>query len=182
MRWILLVAVLGGCDAAPDGAGDAEPAPTQLAFYKGGSRIKMRVGTTADGAKLLLGWRDTQRNDDCDFSSRAADGKYRCLPPGHVTSGGYFADANCSQMVVGTEKASLCDGPPPARHAYARVPLGCAGGGFRVFRMGAAHQGKVYAKTGAGCLEMDLSAIQDFFVAGDEVAPSQFQEMSESIE
>src|SRR6185436_10729346 len=55
----------GGVDAAdagPDGG------PSELDVFQSGSRLKMRVATTIDGAKTFLGWRDTMRNEDCGFA------------------------------------------------------------------------------------------------------------------
>ena len=71
--------------AADDGVGRIDGSrrpdgPNELAVYQGGSRIKMRVGTTEDGAKTFLGWRDTMRDEDCSFVRAAGPGCYAWRP------------------------------------------------------------------------------------------------------
>lgn len=62
-----------------DGGGDDSPGRDQLGIYESGSRIKMRVGRTPDGAVSFEGWYDTELDTVCYFGT-AADGRRRCLP------------------------------------------------------------------------------------------------------
>jgi hypothetical protein len=47
--------------------------------YVSGTRIKARVVTTPDGAKMFVGIYDNDLQTECSFST-AADGITRCLP------------------------------------------------------------------------------------------------------
>lgn len=56
-----------------------------------GTRLQAKIGATPDGARIFLGWYDSERDIDCEFSDTTEG--YRCLPldngpetpPGPVT-------------------------------------------------------------------------------------------------
>ncbi len=52
--------------------------------YRSGTRIKMKVLNTPDGAKVLQGWHDTQRNEECSLRL-ASDGAIS-VPAARATS------------------------------------------------------------------------------------------------
>lgn len=86
--------------------------PAGYSALASGTRIKARVGTTPDGAKLFLGWHDAELGVDCEFL-KASDGLTRCLPVGPVVQAGtLFADSSCSKPVVRLELG--VSEPPPA--------------------------------------------------------------------
>lgn len=83
----------------PVGPAGAE-GPAGYSPLASGTRIKARVGTTADGAKMFLGWFDAERGVDCEFL-KAADGQTRCLPVGpSVQAGKLFSDSACTTPVI----------------------------------------------------------------------------------
>jgi hypothetical protein len=79
----------GGSGGGGGGSADLAPAP-QLDLYQSGTRIKMKVLTTPDGAKSFQGWHDTQLDIDCQFLA-ATDGQTRCLPLGTAYAQTFFA-------------------------------------------------------------------------------------------
>jgi hypothetical protein len=89
MRALLIVASLsiavGGCIVpgadtdtdAPNGAPTPDLPKAMLAAS--GTRIKARMLSTADGAKMRVGWFDSSLGMPCSFA-HAGDGKLRCIP------------------------------------------------------------------------------------------------------
>lgn len=59
-----------------------------------GSRLKARYASTPDGAKVFMGWYDSQLNEKCTFML-AEDGNMRCLPSASNASGEGFLDSQC---------------------------------------------------------------------------------------
>jgi hypothetical protein len=94
----------GVLDALTDPVTEARADP-----YQSGTRLKASYWAGTDGSKQFTGWHDSQRNEDCSFTT-AADGSTRCTPNAAFSST-YFADANCTQpvYVVG----STCESLPP---------------------------------------------------------------------
>lgn len=85
-------------DALTDPTPEANADPTQS-----GTRLKVQYYAAADGSKQTAGMFDSQLNVQCYFG-KASDGKIRCLPiPSSsavtATTGGFYADANCSQAL-----------------------------------------------------------------------------------
>src|SRR5262245_45947669 len=94
----------GGSGGGPGSGGSGGTSSNQLDIYQSGSRIKMRVGTTPDGAKEFIGWRDTQRNENCSFFT-STDGMRRCLPvfdEPTAGTGNSYSDMQCTMLVAGT--------------------------------------------------------------------------------
>ncbi len=65
-----------------------------------GSRLKARYASTPDGAKVFMGWYDSQLNEKCTFRL-AEDGRMRCLPVAdfeqnmNFSYGEAFLDSQC---------------------------------------------------------------------------------------
>jgi hypothetical protein len=96
----------------PDGKADGTGSGTTgtvggATSARNGSRIKARTLSTADGARVPMGWRDTMLDFDCAFML-APDGKFRCLPATNYQNTGYFADAQCK---ISTIEHFDCEGP-----------------------------------------------------------------------
>lgn len=83
--------VVGGPDAGGKGSG------SELDIYASGSRLKMRVLTSPDGAKAFHSWFDTATNQECQFGP-AADATIRCLPTHTLAL--FFSDASCQFPVA----------------------------------------------------------------------------------
>jgi hypothetical protein len=167
----------GDDGAGDDGAGD-DGAGDDVAEYTSGTRIRRRMGTTPDGAKMFLGWRDTMRNEDCAFSS-AADGALRCIPVGYAFFVNYYSDAQCTKDLP----VALCPGAPARGYAIKSV-LGCGGPPTStVFPITGIHSGPVYYGTGpASCAMTTAPATYTLFTVGPAIAPTMFQTMTESVE
>jgi hypothetical protein len=107
----------GAGGSSPDGGSSGTKASASP--LTSGSRLKGRYLAGADGSKLYVGFRDTQRNENCAFA--ATDAGLRCLPLAYAglgtlvpaelpldaipvavrTSviGGGFADASCTKPI-----------------------------------------------------------------------------------
>jgi hypothetical protein len=166
----------GDDDGSGGGGGGGGVDPLDIA--KSGSRIKMKVLTSGDGAKLLQGFFDSQRNEDCAFQA-ASDGMTRCLPTSVAFAGSYFADANCTQA-AGYYYANCT---PPA---YISVPTTstCAVGGASgptIYARGGA-VASVYVKSGATCVATSLGATFTAYALGAVVAATSFQAATIAVE
>lgn len=85
---------------AIDVAEDDTVTTNQMALYESGSRIRARVGMTPDGAKMFLGWYDTELGINCRF--RKLDGPVaRCYPlVGEVALfNNLFLDSSCTKPI-----------------------------------------------------------------------------------
>jgi hypothetical protein len=161
----------------PDATGTGgDGGPSQLGVYESGSRLKMRVGTSPDGAKTFLGWRDTMRNEDCGFLP-AADGQQRCLPSAAATYAEdlFWGDAGCSTTRLAYTTAGCAASGYVHRYVTTCVPYR-----LRIHVLGARHTGAVYVKSGATCTLN--STPYDFYVVGAEVPASSFVAVAESLE
>ncbi len=99
-------------DAPMGGGKDASEATS-------GSRLKARTLVGDDGTRQFVGWRDTQRGEDCAFMV-AADGVERCLPVESDESASYslngftfWSDSACTSSVFFRTRG-LC--PTPGRY------------------------------------------------------------------
>jgi hypothetical protein len=133
----------------------------------------MRAGTTPDGAVQFLGWRDTQRNEDCSFTIVA--GKMRCVPLYTILST-FFADSAC--RVSGAFVASSCTTP---KYVASSSTATC-GGVDRVFAAGPVTAG-AYLLSGTTC-NMAYSTTSGISIVapGAEVPLTSFVEVTESIQ
>lgn len=165
---------------APEPPPDARPkidaGPSEMDVFQSGSRLKMRVGTTPDGAKTFFGWRDTLRNEDCAFAN-AADGMVRCLPGASATYSPdvFWGDAACTTTRLVSAPAGC-----PMLNGYARAVSTCAPSRFTIYMLGARHQATVYVKSGATCTA--FTGTGDYYLLGAEVPAASFVPATESLE
>lgn len=192
MKNILVVLLFSGCivgsteeldgDVFDSDAGDTDSiGSNQLEIYASGSRIKMRVGVTADGAKTFIGWYDSVRNEDCAFMF-ASDGVRRCIPitleatdvNRPTVAGVYFSDSGCS--VNNVVISNTCSAPTVAFDYNPQCP-----GGYRVYPIAGEFTQQVYSGTPAACSPV-TPGNSDFWTIGQEIPASSFQAMEEQIE
>jgi hypothetical protein len=162
----------GGGDDTGGGGGGVDP----FDIAKSGSRIKMKVLASGDGAKFQQGWVDSQRNnEDCNWQV-ASDGMTRCLPTSVAYSSGYFADASCTQPVGYAAKG--CTAP-----AYISVfpATSCTTTGPSIYVRGAAVS-TAYVKSGTTCTATQLGLTYDLWAAGAAVAATSFQSATVTTE
>ena len=167
----------GGSDANGSGSGSGSGSG-QLDIYQSGSRIKMNVLTTPDGAKVFMGSRDTMLNIDCQFVP-AADGVTRCLPafsnPIAFSPNPYFGDSQCmipvAQMTGCTTPTYVLQYPAAA----------CPTSGYRVFAVGAKYT-TAFIKSGTTCTAFTSSPSITYYALGAEVSPSTFQSSTLDVE
>lgn len=136
----------------------------------------MKVLTSGDGAKLLQGWFDSMRNEDCAFQV-ASDGMTRCLPTSIAWStSSYFADASCTTLVGYSFKGCT----PPA---YISVPsaTSCPNTGPTIYARGSA-VATAYVKSGTTCTATTLGTTYDLWAVGASVAPTSFQAATVAVE
>lgn len=165
------------------GGGGGSPEPFQA---RSGSRIKMRVLATPDGAKQFQGWHDTQLDVDCGFLV-AADNQTRCLPTQRLLNLGYFADSSCMEPVYITVVGPGCSAPVFDSYVVVQSaqPGGCTTYRDHVFDGASLHGGGVYTKNTEGaCVEGTPPPPSTYpgYTVGAEVPASMFQAGSTTIE
>jgi hypothetical protein len=161
--------------AVKDANADTTPGQT------GGTRLKAKILTFADGAQGFQGWFDSARNEDC-YVTNASDGKQRCLPLNGLAyvSNVYFADAACTQRAFLEQLTGGCTGGPIPKYA-AEANQGCGPGTFKYFPVtGLATLAQVYVKSGASCTAIGSPAERSLraLAVGAEVPPSAFVEVT----
>lgn len=73
-------------------------ANNQMALYESGTRIRARVGTTPDGAKMFLGWYDTELDINCRFRTLVGPIP-RCYPlEAEIAQGWQYLDNDCTEL------------------------------------------------------------------------------------
>lgn len=164
----------GMMDALADAMMD--PVPDAAAEPVSGSRLKRRYYVGDDGSREPLygyGWYDTERQENCIFTT-AADGATRCVPQtAGGASGFYFADSNCTQEVALV--TTTCGAPLP-KYIFKSTPQsGCAGGTSSIHLIGPQQNLTMYyLKSGETCLGVAVTAGQAFYTIGAEVPASSF--------
>ena len=176
----------GGGGGGGNGGGGGGGGAVQLDIYQSGTRIKMKVLTTADGAKSFQGWYDAQLQADCQFST-ATDGQPRCVPVGAYVSPSFFGDSGCT-----TRLGYLgCAGASAPAWAVSNEPLNgsaCASAlsstVARVFAVAGVHSGSVYVGSPASCSLSTSGTLAQytFFTLGAESAPSSFAAGSVAVQ
>ncbi len=161
-------------------------APQAQHANESGSRIRMRVGTTSDGARIFLGWHDAARHEDCEFV-KAIDSRKRCLPTGAMNV--YYREAGCKTPNGYTPKPPCPDTSPP-RYAIASDHT-CAPTGqvvlARVFPISSllnvSPGTTIFVRDADGaCTPATTSLAFQYFDLGAEIAATAFQEMSDAVE
>lgn len=155
---------------------DADAAPTVS-----GSRLKAKYIAGEDGSRQFnYAWRDTKRNEDCNFA-HMADGKLRCLP----TSGAsqiYFADEACSTPLWVRVKASGCGASQPNGTVYGMTndTAGCVA---TIQRLTVAHPSTIYSGTSAQCIAAAAPDVFEYFTSsGTPIALTEFVAATEEVE
>lgn len=178
---VLLLAACPEVATGPQGP-EGPQGPAGYSALASGTRIKARVGTTPDGAKLFLGWHDAELGVDCEFRP-TKDWSTRCMPVGPYTNDLYFTDHSCTQAAV---RNTLRDGSEvPSYIQVLAVQMNDWGKNMTVtsVRMpsGAATLGTLYAVRGSqGCM-LDSSEAS-FIPLGDEEPLERFQVLTETID
>jgi hypothetical protein len=103
---VLLTTVAGvafvatGCSSSAAGSAGAEGGGWSAEPGTSGTRLRARY-LAGGGARELVGFFDTQRNEECTFQ-RAEEGRLRCLPKAALpsTGGGFFSDAACTASLA----------------------------------------------------------------------------------
>jgi hypothetical protein len=156
------------------GSGSSGDGLDPLYPRKSGTRIKMRVLTTPDGAKSLYGWRDTMLNVDCNFMT-AIDGVLRCLPSGPYRNG-YFGDAACTVPAF-----TVAPYDDPAFQYALEYDLTSYPLKYRVLRKGALTT-SWYFKSGATCVAQTIPAGYTAYLSAGDAPPSTFQSATLAVE
>ena len=162
----------GGAAGGGGGGGD-------LGINRSGTRIKTRMLTSPDGAKVFQSMHDTQRGEDCTFEV-ASDGIIRCLPNSRAYGFSYFTDPLCT--VPGAPVIAGCT--PPAYIVIPDTSLSTCAPGPRLFARGTMHPSH-YLKSGVGGACVGPTTIPGYVfysVSGSEVPPSSFQMATSAIE
>jgi hypothetical protein len=163
-----------------DGSGD-DGSGDDIVEYVSGTRIRRRIGTTPDGAKTFLGWRDTMLNIDCGFSF-ASDGVQRCLPATGASISLFFSDAQC---LTGLAFVTSCPEAPAPKYGFKTDPASTCGGQPRssVHLLGSRYSGAIFYGSSAQCAPYPgAPPPYAFFAVGAPVAATTFQSMTESVE
>jgi hypothetical protein len=163
------------------GSGGGGGGGVDIGINRSGTRIKMKVLNTPDGAKVFQGSYDSQRNEDCAFQV-ASDGVTRCVPTSIARSDGFFADAACT-VPIGLSF------PGCALPTYVAVPSSASTcfaaptPGPRIYARGATHP-TYYRKSGTTCLGPNTTPVDTFFygITGAEIPPTSFQMATSAIE
>ena len=170
----------------------------QLSQYQSGSRIRMIVGTTPDGAKQFRGWFDSALNVKCEFKL-AADGVTRCIPISVVAIGPYYSNSDCNEeiMLIGkncrTMPTYILKGAGEVAFCKDKLDFYMSTQSYRVFQLEGEYTGsKLFQKTyrlehDGGmtplCKEVDINREPyKFYFNGSEVPPETFQSMTDQIE
>ncbi len=158
----------GTSDSGGGGGGGSVP-------YKSGSRIKMRMLTTPDGAKIFQGNYDVMLDTPCTFRE-ASDGVTRCLPTAGASSN-YFANNTCTVMATFAGCGSVpryllkfsSDNCSFKAEVYAVSPTPLTG--------------PVYSLSGTSCQQSaGLPGFTAHSVVGAELPPTMFQSATLGVE
>ncbi len=171
-----------GSEANAGGRDDlTDPVPAaDAATATSGTRLRARYHVGDDGSKQFVGWRDTERDEDCSFQT-AEDGKLRCLP----STGGsvqYFSDSGCSEVVALVPATEAC--PEPGVAGYLGETSADCGAGRRkaLFKVGSESDPKaLYAYAGDGCVETTIAGEYRVFET-TAVDPSDFVAATEQVD
>ncbi len=169
--------------AMPDDAGsdDGGGGGTVGTWYKSGTRIKMSVLSTPDGAKQFQGWNDTSRNETCRFVF-ASDGAMRCLPADsapHV--GTYFSDNACTVPAVIVYTCATAPKYIEVQTAGVTCGVNTAMTYGPVYERGA-QLTTIYQRGASTCTATPVSAPYTAYAVGAQVPIADFQSASTAVE
>ncbi len=150
----------------------------QLKIFQSGTRIKMKVGTTADGSKEFKNWYDTQLNIDCSFTYDV-NGTLRCLPRSYANLA--YSDSSCT-MPIALSSCPLSAGTYFVAYDMSVTCLNFGQYGARGFLVSSASNGQYYLLSSGNCGGPYNNTSGYHLYNAQEVAPSQFAEQIISIE
>lgn len=170
----------GGADssAAADGVSGSlldaltDPVPDAKADSNtSGTRLKARRYVGEDGSSQFIGWHDSQRGEECGFST-ALDGTLRCLPQTAGT-GDYFSDGNCTNAVKLALVFHGCEPPKYALAATKAATCAVSSNGTSQIYSVAAKASDAFVKAGTSCVSQ-INASFDFYGVGAVIPPTSF--------
>ncbi|WP_342376823.1 hypothetical protein NVS55_36380 [Myxococcus stipitatus] len=171
--WALLFVV--GCSSPSgedDGAGNVDPKD----FYRGGSRLKAHVTTTAEGlswpTKSRDTWHDSTLNKACAWEASGPDGAFTCMPQDLELvpnkGRGLYIDAACTEGLYARST------PLPSGPLFVKKKDYCASSssihvvGERIATTSA------YFHDGTKCAATQLSPDIEVYRVGEEVVDGTF--------
>ena len=106
---VATVAFATGCSSSSDDTAGAAGASWRTEPAASGTRLRARY-VSGGGARELVGFFDTQRNEECTFQ-RADDGRWRCVPKASSISAttGTFSDAGCTIPVTAVAQGTCSE-------------------------------------------------------------------------
>ncbi|WP_338867281.1 hypothetical protein [Myxococcus stipitatus] len=164
-----------GCPSSDEGGGGGPGGENPDDFYKGGSRLKAQVTTTAEGVRWPsegFQWFDRTLNQVCLWEETGADGALSCVPRDMDSvpsgDGGYYFDANCTEGLLSRTM------PLPSGPRFARKQGAC-GVLPRFYSVGElVPNTTAYVKDGTSCLSMPVSSFYKLYRVGAEVTAGTF--------
>ena len=167
----------GSGGSGTGGNGAANTGGTANMGEVSGSRLRARNYIGADGSKQFIGWRDTERNEDCSFYA-AADGTHRCFPAAAGSASGYFGDAGCTAPLY---LLTACKAPAGAT-VFASDGDICAAT-YRIHQLGPKYTAATaYAGTPAACQSVTPPASYTLHGLGAEIPLTNFVEATVELE
>ncbi|MEJ7728245.1 MAG: hypothetical protein WKG00_03435 [Polyangiaceae bacterium] len=134
-----------------------------------GDRLRARRLAADDGASQFLGWRDTERDEDCTFR-KAADGKMRCLTDVPVIAAQAYEDAACTIPLLNNATGCIAEG------SVVLVQAQACDLGLQVWKTGAKFTGatRYYFDVANSCVPKDTQEYDNFATLASQVDASSF--------
>lgn len=179
-RTIVLVLTLAACST--DEAGwPNNGSNDELTTYTSGTRLRVRYGSSPDGARMFLGWYDNERKENC-IVYQVGQGKMKCLPQDSVQTSVYFEDAACVHPLAIRTK---CGTAVPRYVVKVTVPNGQCGTEttYSVFstKMEVVPT-QLFQLVGTNCTITSASPALQYYAPSTEIPVMSFVEMTERIE
>lgn len=181
MRTIIAAAALLCACGAPTGeTGDAsgptqgsDSGPTVIAHpdWVSGSRLKVRVLTSADGLRTFHGLYDSRLRVNCSERT-TTDGVVRCVPEGALVTSWYL-DSQCRYSVAASQDQQ--------DQVYAIAPTSSYPSITRVMMIDGPHLGDVYLWVGSSCVVANIPAGWRTYSVRPELPPTDFVQLSEDV-
>jgi hypothetical protein len=143
------------------------PTPSATDIYQDGTRLRLQVLSTADGATSPWPeFLDQQLATECSFSV-AGDGQQRCMPADTTIASDRYADTACTQPVLDIPASSIAP-----HYANKRDARGCATSSY--YRVSSAHSGTTYQNTTSTCVAAPVDPTHVYYTLAP-VAASAFE-------
>lgn len=150
-----------------DGGAEADAAPIDGGAtgpeYQSGTRLRAQLWVSADGAKIIHGFYDTQLKTACAVTT-AEDGSFRCLPT-RAHGSLYYSDAACTKAV--TAVFDDCAAP------YVGGLAGTCGLAFHASTATTSTATTLYDDASGSCAVVSVTP-KALFEAGPKLAPAGF--------